>query len=187
MKKISLLLLLLYSTSTFPCSLAPTVEPFIIDEKLKTIIPITPSFSVSKLSRGVKALHSCSGLASLELKQNQTVSQKQGYIFEVISGTFNVFHYKQAITISERHKTYLKKNKGYEGELFNFPFFENTNKAIDIVLQITAVSKSGKKSKAQFLKIKHDGTKLINNTKKPNLPKRCENKGGLFSQQMNCG
>jgi len=94
MKKIVFLVsVLFYSFSTFACSLVPSTEPFIIDTTLAKIIPTEPSFKVSALSRGKKAQHSCSGLASLILKLENPVTAGQGYSFEQIKGDFDKFYF----------------------------------------------------------------------------------------------
>lgn len=145
MKKIAVLVSILFSFSSYACSLAPSTEQFIIDDSLKRTIPLEPTFKVSRLSRGKKALHSCSGLASLSLKLDKPVAVVQGYSFEIVKGTFKKIRFSDTpITLSK----FMNNN-----DEFIFHYYEITNEPIDIILKITAVSKSGEKSKPQFLKI----------------------------------
>ncbi len=150
MKKLIVLLSLCFSFSAYPCSLAPSTEEFSIDKTLADIKAIQPTFEVSKLSRGKKALHSCSGLASLSLKLLNPNNVIQGYRFELVKGTFNKIYFSDVpITVTK----YLK-----EKDTFVFYYNEITNDPIDITVKITAISKSGNESQPQFLNIK-DGVK----------------------------
>ena len=165
MKYIITIFLVLCASRAVACSLPVYTEPFVIDQKLKLTLPIKPKFKVSKFPRGTKSKTSCSGLAFLFLKPEKTIEQ-QGYIFKVIKGTFNPFHNKEPLQRSEEHKFLSKEYEAFDEDEFVFPFYEVLNNPIDIVLQITAVSKSGEKSEPQLLKIKHNGKILI----APKLP-----------------
>jgi len=150
MKKLIVFLSLTFSFSSYACSLAPSTEEFVIDKSFAEIQAIKPTFEVSKLSRGKKALHSCSGLASLSLKLVSPSDVAQGYRFELVKGTFKKIYFNNTpITVSKFMK---------EKDTFVFYYNEITNDPINITVKITAISKSGDNSQPQFLKIK-DGVK----------------------------
>jgi len=154
MKKLSILItVLLISFNSYACSLAPATQQFIIDTSLEKITAFEPSFYLANLSRGKKAKHSCSGLASLSLKLKKPITNDQGYSFEKVKGTFDKIHFSgRPITLS-KFMTDRDQNEYF------FYYHEITNEPIDITLKITAISKSGHKSKPQFLKITHAGNK----------------------------
>ena len=160
MKYIIAIFLVLYTSGAVACSLPIYTEPFVIDKKLKLALPVKPKFKVSKFPRGTKSKTSCSVLAFLFLKPEKTIEQ-QGYTFKVIKGTFNPFHSIEPLQRSEEHKLLSKEYEAFDEDEFVFHFYEILNNPIDIVLQITAISKSGGKSEPQLLKIKHNGRILI--------------------------
>ena len=152
-KSVITISILLYSFSTYACSLAPPTQQFNIDSKLEKIPAIQPSFKVSNLSRGKKAQHSCSGLASLSLKLEKPTTLDQGYTFEKTKGNFDKIYFNdKPVTLTK-----------YTSEMGEYVFYynETTNDPIDITLKITAVSKSGHTSKPQVLHIKHLGNNEI--------------------------
>ena len=159
MKSIFVLVLFVYASNAYPCSLATMTERFTLNSELETTTPLKPSFRVSMLSRGVKSGTSCSGLASLRLMPQKLPIQEQGYIFEVVKGKYRIFHEEGPIRTTKTHRLLAEKFKKMDVNEFIFFFFEKTNKPIDVILKITAVSKSGEKSKPQLLKIQHEGVK----------------------------
>lgn len=163
MKTIVVIILFLYTSNVYSCSMAKMTEPFVINNKLDTIKPTKPSFKVSELFRGRRNGTSCSGIASLQLIPQKPPLQEQGYIFEVIKGTFSTFHVrdKGPVKASRIHRLISEELKTVDKYGFIFNFFEGApykpHKPIDITLKITAVSKSGEKSNPQLLRIQHEG------------------------------
>lgn len=98
-----------------------------------------------------------------------------GYLFELIRGSFEVFQ-TEAIPLKSTQ----------EKEIFLFSFYEHKRKPIDAIVKITAISISGKKSKPQLLRIKHDGEKLIMASVKKRPHTDCKQGNNFFSQQMAC-
>jgi hypothetical protein len=89
MYKLLILPLLLISINTLGCSFIPTKMAF-KTSSIEKIEPIVPTFELNHIGRGEDDGNhgSCSDAGVISLKIKETPSIEQGYIFEIIEGTF---------------------------------------------------------------------------------------------------
>ncbi len=162
-KIILLTLVFLYAHSVaFACSMPIYIQTFKTNKKIKSPPPLKPDFIVNNISRGerVRDNSSCFWLATLgviSLKQKTIPKIPQGYIFEIAQGKFkNDIHYFSASPI-------ILKDYALEKGVYNFDWSDgdsNTQEPFDINVKITGVSRSGVKSKPQYLQISHKGVQV---------------------------
>ncbi len=94
-------------------------------------------------------------MGSIQLKLQTSAKIKQGYIFEIVKGKLrnaNFNYYIKPVT------SLMKDNSIYELQWGDKN--SNSQQPFDIMLKITAVSRSGVKSKPQFLRISHPGVRV---------------------------
>jgi len=155
MYKLLVFLLLLISINTLACSFMPTKMTFKISS-IEKVEPITPTFEVNHIGRGENDGNhgSCSDAGVISLKIKEISSIEQGYIFEIIEGTFeDTLFDTEPVIIND-----LIEDKS----TYSFIWFGGSSQeqeAINIKVKIIAVSRSGHKSDPQFIEIKHPGVK----------------------------
>ncbi|OBT09585.1 hypothetical protein A9267_20780 [Shewanella sp. UCD-FRSSP16_17] len=153
MNQILVLILSLFTFEALACSMMPTSKYFDITGK-DTIEPVTPVFELDGVHRGTDDGNhgSCSDAGSIILKLKNIPNIEQGYIFEIVEGTFeDTLFTDKAITLAD----FLE-----EKDKYFFVWFDGNSEeqeAFDIRIKITAVSESGIKSEPQYLNVSHPG------------------------------
>lgn len=146
-------LIILLNTNALACSFAPSLISFEQSSE-QNIEPIKPSFKVLNISRGEDDGNhgSCSDAGHIALQLESLPKVEQGYRFEIIEGEFedNLF-----LDIPVVPSSYVEDKRNYY-----FTWFDgssNEQEPFDITVKVIAVSKSGKESEAQLLRITHPG------------------------------
>lgn len=155
MYKLIGILLLLLSNNSFACSFMPTMEMF-KTSSVERIEPTIPMFKLSHIGRGEDDGNhgSCSDAGVITLKLQSIPIVDQGYIFEIIEGSFEDTLFDTAPVILND----LIEDKS----TYSFIWFDGNSdeqEPINIKVKITAVSKSGHQSAPQYVDIKHPGIK----------------------------
>ncbi|WP_105168164.1 hypothetical protein [Pseudoalteromonas sp. T1lg23B] len=153
MNRILVLILSLITFDALACSMMPTSKYFEVTGK-GTTEPVKPVFEVDGVHRGTDDGNhgSCSDAGSIVLKLKNVPTIEQGYIFELIEGTFeDTLFSDKAITLAD----FLE-----EKDKYYFVWFDGNSEeqeVFDIKIKITAVSESGIKSEPQYLNVSHPG------------------------------
>ena len=154
--KVFLLTIVILSSTVFACEMPIYITEFKINNKVKSQPPIQPNFKLVNIIRAVRADTCRFGIGEIELKLQTYSKNKQGYIFEVVKGKldgpFTKFKEGSAVVSS----IYDKSDYHLEWKDGN----KNSQEPFDIVLKITGISISGKKSKPQYLRVSHNGIKV---------------------------
>ncbi|RRS06942.1 hypothetical protein EAG18_19350 [Pseudoalteromonas sp. J010] len=157
MNRILVLILSLISFDALACSMMPTSKYFEVTGN-GTTEPVKPVFEVDGVHRGTDDGNhgSCSDVGSIVLKLKNIPTIEQGYIFELVEGTFeDTLFSDKAITLAD----FLEEKDEYY-----FVWFDGNSEeqeAFDIKIKITAVSESGIKSEPQYLKVSHPGVQKL--------------------------
>lgn len=153
MTRFLLLLLNILAFEVTACSFVPAFDDFVISENSSDEVT-KPSFKVDSIHRGTDDGNhgSCSDAGSIVLKLKNIPTIEQGYIFELVEGTFeDTLFSDKAITLAD----FLE-----EKDKYYFVWFDGNSEeqeAFDIKIKITAVSESGIKSEPQYLNVSHPG------------------------------
>ena len=155
MKKIRIFLLaiVILSSNVFACEMPTYITEFKINNKIKSQLPIQPNFKLINVIRAVRADTCRFGVGEIELKLQIPSKNKQGYLFEVVKGKLDGRFTKFTNGSFVVSSLYNKNEYHLEWEDGN----TNTQESFDILLKITGVSLSGKKSKPQYLRVSHKG------------------------------
>lgn len=154
MKYFLLLIIFMFSPHSLACSFAPMIDEFKIED-VEAPVPAKPTFVVKSINRGFyDGNHgSCSDAGSISLEVSDTKPDNVGYLFKIVEGSFeDRIFYDVPVTPSE----FAERNQ------FTFIWFDghsDEQEPIDIVVEITPVSKSGAKGEPAYLHVVHPGTK----------------------------
>lgn len=155
MHKLIGLLLFSLSINSLACSFMPTKEVF-KTSAVEKVEPNIPSFELSHIGRGEDDGNhgSCSDAGVISLTLKKIPLNEQGYIFEIVEGSFEDTLFDSAPVIIND----LIEDKS----TYSFIWFDGNSdeqEPINIKVKITAVSKSGHQSAPQYVDIKHPGIK----------------------------
>lgn len=151
MIKSCFLILLIISYQSIACSIAPVIEPFEFTEGSSTL-PDTPSFKTINIVRGEKRPGDSCEYAHITFQLNSEPKEATGYIFEIPEGNIRAISFPDYSVKRIRQRTKVGQ---YTFDLLDKYSIEQD--PIDIIVKITAVSKTGLKSNPQFLKVRHPG------------------------------
>jgi len=154
--------LVAFYNNTSACDRPMPIHPFKINVKIKVPPPQKPNFIIKKISRGqrVRDNSSCFWLATLgtiSLEEVSAPKTPQGYLIEIVKGKF------EDKTIFSNQPVFLKYPYPKGSNIYNFEWSDgdsNIQEPFNITVKITGVSRSGEKSKPQYLQIKHQGVKV---------------------------
>jgi hypothetical protein len=153
MNQILVLFLSLVSFNALACSMIPTSKYFEVTGN-GTTESVKPVFEVEGVHRGTDDGNhgSCSDAGSIVLKLKNIPTIEQGYISELVEGTFeDTLFSDKAITLVD----FLE-----EKDKYYFVWFDGNSEeqeAFDIKIKLTAVSESGINSEPQYLNVSHPG------------------------------
>lgn len=147
--------------AVFACDRPLTIREFKVNKNIKVQVPARPNFYVKSVKRGqrIRDSSSCYFLATLgviSLKARTIPNIPQGYLFEIVQGKL------ENNKIFPTYPVFLKY-PGKERGQFNFEWSDGDSKIqepFNIMVKITGVSRSGMKSKPQYLQIKHKGVRV---------------------------
>lgn len=143
------------SSKSLGCSFAQMLEGFNVVEG-SGAPPLQPDFIVHEIHRGTDdgSYSSCSDAGILTLKLSSPQPENTGYIFEIVEGDFED-HLFQGGPVQAT--AYYAKDGFYKFVWLDGSSVEQ--EPINIIVKIQAISKTGKKSESQHLKIQHIGVK----------------------------
>ena len=149
--RIFLLLGCCVCSEAYSCSFARVLEPFIVDGSSE-MVPKIPDFEVLSISRGERGdAGMCADAGTLTLV-SKNLDGENGFIFEIEEGEYDVGLFpNQPVILVERFAA--------KAEYFFVWLDGNTKEQepIDILVKITAISKSGNLSEPQYLRVFHPG------------------------------
>lgn len=154
MKLLLFIVSLSLSLNSFGCSFAPTYKLFEVTTHEHIQAP-TPNFQLSNIKRGFNDGNgaSCSDAGILSFRATNLPSNETGYIFKISTGGFE----DRIFELSP-----ITFNEFSTDGTFNFVWFDGNSdeqEPINITVEIMAISKSGNKSKPQYLEVSHPGIK----------------------------
>jgi hypothetical protein len=151
--KLFYLSILLFSNAIFACSLAPSMESFVINPGYHlTKKPLKPRFELIKVKRGYDDGNyaSCSDAGIITIKAiSKYTSNAVAYKFEIVAGELEDSVFPEGAVQS------------LNGNEFYFVWLDgssNKQEPIEIILKIVALSPSGIESEPSLLRISHPGT-----------------------------
>jgi hypothetical protein len=160
LQKFILFLLIVIASNSFACKPAIPITVFEIKKGALPVQPITPRFKIKKIIRGTRArgVTDCAwmyNMGSIELQSLISPKTEQGYIFEIVKGKLKDAYFNlNPVTVSSFRKDKSIYELGWRDKN------SNSQSPLNITLKITAVSRSGLKSKPQFLHIIQPGTQV---------------------------
>ena len=144
----------MFTPCSLACSFAQMTEEFKIED-VEAPVPAKPKFVVKNIKRGFYDGNggSCSDAGSIALEVTHTGADNVGYIFKIAEGSFEdkIFH-----------DVPVTPSKFAEDNVFTFIWFDghsDEQEPIDMVVEITPVSKSGGKGEPEYLQVSHPGIK----------------------------
>lgn len=155
MIRIVILVLNLIAFNAIACSFAPAFDDFVITGGPQ-VNATTPTFTLTSIRRGTRdgSSGSCADIGFIDLTLNRLPSHEQGYIFKIIDGKFEDKIFNQSPVVPSK---FMDSQKRYSFLWVDGSSIEQ--EAINITVEIIAVSRSGHKSAPQILNISHPGVK----------------------------
>lgn len=154
MKSLLFIIAFTLTSHSLACSFALMIEEFKLED-VEAPVPAKPEFIVKNIKRGSYDGDggSCSDAGALTFKAHNGSASEVGYLFKIIEGSFeDEIFYDTPITPS----------KFAEKGVFTFIWFDghsDEQKPIDMVVEVTPVSKAGEKGEPAYLEVTHPGVK----------------------------
>ena len=150
MKSIVFIIFLIAASQSFACSPIQRIEEFQIGGTAENV-PAKPNLKIETIDRsdGAGSHGTCSDLAFITLKILNTPTEETGYLLRITDGEF-----KDGIfpNIPVNPTPHVSQN------MLSFPWSDlNRYAPIEASIEIIAVSKSGAKSEAAYLKMSNPG------------------------------